>query len=136
MGKITQSRVKALVSHPRIPSSLQWDTISGGEWTHNNQKARPSAGAPKEVIPGESERGNLKTTTMVDPATHGAFLDALHAGDRFEGAVVARQIVDSAGIPVGNPLPVQGCSAEQVTFPDGDANNSDLVKVEIEWAAP
>jgi len=136
MGKTTQSRVKALVSHPLIPSSLLWDTISGGEWTHNNQKARPSAGVPKEVIAGESERGNLKTTTMVDPATHGTFLDLCHAGNRFENAVVARQIVDGAGLPVGNALPVPGCSAEQVTFPDGDANSSDLVKVEIEWAAP
>lgn len=136
MPKQTQSKIKAIVTHPDIPASLEWDTIDGGGWTHNSSKARASAGGRKEVIEGESERENFKTTTLVDTSTHMAFLKLCHDGYKFPNATVARQIVDSAGVPVGDPLAATGCWAEQVTMPQGDANGSDLVKVEIEWMTP
>lgn len=136
MGKTTQSRVRAIVTHPNIAKTIMWDTIDDGGWTHNNAKVRPASGEHKEVVEGESERSNIKTTTMVDPVTHADFLKLCHNGFKFPNATVARQFVDGAGVPIGDAYAVSGCWAESVSAPQGDANSSELVKVEIEWATP
>lgn len=132
MALSTQNRVRITVSHADLPP-IDWDRISGGDRTHNSTKVRPAAGKKKVVLVGDSEVDPIVVEAFIDPVAHATVLQALHAGQKFEGTTITRQFIDSAEVPVGTAMTYFGCAVSKFTPPDADANGEDGAKLIVEW---
>ena len=135
MPLLTQHKIQVKVSNPTTPIPvLEWDKFSGGDLTHSTTKVRPSAGAKKQVLTGDSEYDNITVEAFIDPAAHSDFLLALKGGSKFEGTSITLVYIDNAGIPVGKAMTWTGCSVAKFSPPQADSNGEEAAKLVIEFA--
>lgn len=136
MPLLTQHKVRVKVVAPagKIISVTDWDKFSGGDLSHSITKVRRAAGAPKEVLTGDSEVDNITTEAFIDPAAHSAFIKKLKDGEKFEGTTITVYYIDNAGVQVGDELSWTGCSVAKFSPPQADSNGEDAAKLVIEWA--
>ena len=135
MALLTQHKIQVKVTHPsKVIPVLGWDKFTGGDLTHSTTKVRPSAGAAKQVLTGDSEYDNITVEAFIDPAAHSDFLLALKGGEKYEGASISLIYLDNAGVQVGKTMTWTGCSVAKFSPPQADSNGEDAAKLIIEWA--
>lgn len=137
MPLLTQHKIQVKVTNTtpgNVIPVIDWDKFTGGDLTHSTTKVRPSAGAAKQVLSGDTEVDNITVEAFIDPAAHSDFLAALKAGKKYEGTTISLIYIDNAGIQVGKALTWSGCSVAKFTPPPADANGEDAAKLVIEWA--
>ena len=135
MSLSTQNKVAVRVTHPsRVLIDIDWDKIDGGARTHSVTKVRATAGAPKQVLVGESEFENITTEAFIDPVAHDQLLQTLHSGETFAGATISRQFIDANGVPIGRAINHKGCAVAKFDIFPGDANSDgEGAKLVVEW---
>src|SRR5574343_1652252 len=123
------------IQHARIPKSIEWDKLDGGDLTHANQKFY-TAPNTQRTFGGRSSRDNITTEAYLDPVAYADFIEAGNTGDKFENATINVQSVDAAGVPVGKPDTYTGCIVGKWSPRKVDQNGEDMQKIVIEWEVP
>jgi hypothetical protein len=132
---LTQHKVRISVTNAGpLMGAVEWDKFSGGDLTHSVTKLRRTAGGKKEAMSADSEYENIVLEAFVDPEAYADLLLDLKKGERYEGATVAAQPINNAGIPIGKALEYYKCSVATSKLIEADANGEDPSKLVVEWA--
>lgn len=123
------------VSHPKIPTSVEWSEFSGGKLTHANQTFFTQPFKEKK-FPGRSTRENITLKAATDPVAHAGFIKDLNAGEKFENATIKVESVDASGSPIGGPDVYTGCMVAGTTPRQANNGGEDIQMHEVEWEVP